>query len=155
MAEAERECLRYQQFFESEQKFVQLVADKDTIIELQRQLLTLLIDRKRRLSHGLVDGDIIVKPPTSDATVDISEGPNALNGWTKIQWKYNPAIIQENFRVKIISEVGTTWELSGGRSTQGTRLMRPQEKTFAEILPPRMLADDVPFRCTTSSFEFV
>ncbi len=108
MAEAERECLRYQQLFESEQKFIQIAADKDTIMELFRQLMALPIDQKRRLLHGLVYGDIIVKPPTPDAVLEIDEGPNALNKWIKITWKYNPAIIQGILGVKIVSEVETT-----------------------------------------------
>ena len=34
LAEAERECARYQQLFESEQKFIQIAADKDKIMIL-------------------------------------------------------------------------------------------------------------------------
>jgi hypothetical protein len=60
------------------------------------------IEQKRRLLQGVVDGDIGVKPPSPEATLDISEGPNALNGWTTIKWKYNPAIIQEVLGVKIL-----------------------------------------------------
>jgi hypothetical protein len=69
-----------QQLFKSEQKFVQLVADKDTTMELRRQLLVLPTDQTRQLLHGLVVGDSIVKPPTHDAVLDISEEANALNG---------------------------------------------------------------------------
>ncbi len=120
LAEAERECLRYQQLFESEQSFKKIAADKDTIMELFRQLMALPIDQKRRLLDGLVDGDIIVKPPTPDAVLEIEEGPNALNGWTKIQWKYNPAIIQEVLGVKIVSEVETTGEVLRRRTCDHT-----------------------------------
>jgi site-specific DNA recombinase len=102
LAEAEREKARYQQLFESEQSFKKIAADKDTIMELFRKLQALPIEQKRRLFHGLVDGDIEVKPPSPEATLDISEEANALNGWTKIKWKYNPAIIQEVLGVKIL-----------------------------------------------------
>ncbi len=113
LAEAERECLRYQQLFESEQSFKKIAADKDTIMELFRQLMALPIDQKRRLLHGLVDGDIIVKPPTPDAVLQIDEGPNTLNKWTTINWKYNPTIIQEILGVKIVSEVEASRDGSG------------------------------------------
>jgi site-specific DNA recombinase len=128
LAEAERECLRYQQLFESEQSFKKIAADKDTIMELFRQIQGLPIDQKRRLLHGLVDGDIIVKPPTPDAVLEIEEGPNALNKWTKINWRYNPAIIQEILGVKIVSEVETTYDHSGMNSTQEIRLIAPGER---------------------------
>ncbi len=107
LSEAKRECARYRQLFESEQNFVRLAADKDKIMELFKQVQGLPIDQKRRLLHGLVDGDIIVKPPTPDAVLEFEEGPNALNKWIEINWKYNPAIIQDILGVKIVSEVST------------------------------------------------
>jgi site-specific DNA recombinase len=113
LTEAEREYLRYQQLFQSEQSFKRIAADKDTIMELFRQVRGLPLDQKRRLLKGLVDGDIIVKPPTPDAVLEIEEGPNALNKWVNINWRYNPAIIQDILGVKIVSEVETTREGSG------------------------------------------
>ncbi len=105
LTEAEREYLRYQQLFQSEQSFKRIAADKDTIMELFRQVQGLPLDQKRQLLKGLVDGDIIVKPPTPDAVLEIEEGPNALNKWINVNWRYNPAIIQEVLGVKIVSEV--------------------------------------------------
>lgn len=87
-------------------------------LELFRQLQALPIDQKRRLLLGLVDGDIIVKPLTPDAVLEIEEGPNALNKWVKINWKYNPAIIQAILGVKIVSEVSTTEEPSAIRKNR-------------------------------------
>jgi site-specific DNA recombinase len=113
LAEAEHELARYQQLFESEQSFKKIAADKDTIMELFRKLQALPIEQKRRLLHGVVDGDIEVKPPTPDATLDISEEANALNGWTKIKWKYNLSIIQEVLGVKILDVYETTEDASG------------------------------------------
>ena len=108
LAEAEHELARYQKLFESEQSFKKIAADKDTIMELFRKLQALPIEQKRRLLHGVVDGDIEVKPPSPEATLDVSEGPNALNGWTTIKWKYNPLIIQEVLCVNILGVDETT-----------------------------------------------
>jgi hypothetical protein len=113
LAEAERERARYQQLFESEQSFKKIAADKDTIMELFGKLQALPIEQKRRLLHGLVDGDIEVKPPSPEDTLDISEEANALNGWTKIKWKYNLSIIQEVLGVKILDVYETTEDASG------------------------------------------
>src|SRR5208337_3439055 len=66
LAEAEREVVRYQQLYQSEQGFRRLAADKDTIMELYRQVLALPIEQKRDLLKGLVDGDIEVKPPSPE-----------------------------------------------------------------------------------------
>ncbi|MGA2937699.1 MAG: recombinase family protein [Syntrophobacteraceae bacterium] len=111
LAEAEREHNRYQQLFESEQNFVRLAADKDKIMELFRQLVALPVEQKRRLLKGLVDGEIEVTPL---GPLDVSEEGNALNGWTAINWKYNPAIIQEILGVIILDVDETTGEGSGG-----------------------------------------
>ncbi|MGC8495296.1 MAG: hypothetical protein ACP5SH_26570, partial [Syntrophobacteraceae bacterium] len=113
LAEAQRECVRYQQLFESEQSFKRIAADKETVWKLQSRLMDLPIDQRRQLLHGLVDGDIIVKPPTPNATLDFSEGSNTLNRWTQIQWKYNPAIIQEILGVKILDVDSVTVYPSG------------------------------------------
>ena len=110
LAEAEREVSRYQQLLRSEHSFKRIAADKDTIMELFRKLQALSIEQKRQLLHGLVDGDIEVKPPSPEATLDISEEANALNGWTQIQWKFNPAIIQDILGVKILGVDETTGE---------------------------------------------
>ncbi|MGA2403628.1 MAG: hypothetical protein ABSG91_18295 [Syntrophobacteraceae bacterium] len=93
MEETNREILRLQEFIQSEDEFAALAADKDEIMEMQRQVLSLPIEKKKQLLQGLVAGDIEIKPPTPDAKIDITEGPNALNGWTTIPWKFNKAII--------------------------------------------------------------
>ena len=122
LAEAQHEVSRHQQLFQNEQAFKRIAADKDTIMELFRQLNALSLGDKRRLLHGLVDGDIEVKPPSPEATLDISEEANALNGWTKIEWKYNPAIIQEVFGVLIPNVDETIGEVTGMKSTLGDLL---------------------------------
>ena len=105
LTEAKREVLRYQQLFASEQSFRKIQADKEVIMELFSRLMALPVDQKRRLLHGLVDGDIVVTP---NGPLDVSEGANALNGWTQIQWKYNQAIIQDVLGVKILGVDETT-----------------------------------------------
>ena len=156
LAEAERELMRYQQLFESEQSFKKIAADKNTVWKLQSRLMDLPIDQKRQLLHGLVDGDIIVKPPTPNATLDFSEGPNTLNRWTQIQWKYNQVIIQEILGVKILG-VGLNHGVSLGRIGANQRRTFPAavHRKFFKItissgsakVNPSCLMLRVPLRC--------